>query len=59
MVIKKNEWFNRRCELARLEREKHGTSGGRNLWEEYKTTGNEYVKIQRVEVEESNFERNN
>ena len=29
--------------------------GGRNLWEEYKTTRNEYVRIWR---EESNFERN-
>ena len=32
MVIrekKKNEWFNRRCELARLEKEKYGTSGGK------------------------------
>ena len=38
MVIrekKKNEWFTRRCELARLKREKHGKSGGKKEEETY------------------------
>ena len=30
---------------------------GRNLWEKYKTTRNEHVKIRRVE--ENNFEKYN
>ena len=44
-----NEWFNRRCELAKMEREKVWNGWRRNkrhnLWMMYVNKRNEYVKI--------------
>ena len=57
---KKNKWFDRRCELTRLEREKNmeqvEEKRRKKLMGEIHKNKNEYVKFRREE--ESNFERN-
>ena len=58
-MIKKEDWYNARCKLARAEKEaawnRWRKRGGQEKWEEFKVARNEYVRILREE--ERNYEK--